>query len=688
LSIIVISSIILSLFSYIYFTQTTDKIQSLAIRELQTNSEIEAFSISNGLGNAIYAISSNLELIATSASTMESNVSRIQILLDKALESTANLTDGYYLLDKDGKLVTFTGMDKKDNAKYVGTDLSFREYFKVPKQNGTNYISTVINSNDNIPRMYISVPIFSSPASQDGNMSSSTNVNESSSISRTLEGVVFASVETKMLGRFLEDQIHPKFPGDVTFVDRNGTILYTQNQTLIGEGIFGKEFQKTVNLILKDKAVEFNSIIRNAMNSYSGLDEFAFGNNVTTIAYDPVVTVGKKDVDTPYRIGTVFIAAPHTLAEDVVSYINLQNSLAFIIIAIIVAISFVSAILLLKWNRVLRSMVNQKTRELKETVMELSQSNTDLTETKNALTSTIAELGVANSKLKVANQALKQHDIQQKEFINIAAHELRTPSQAVSGNLELIAIFHLPSLLEGTSANYEKIDKEFEEMVKDKDQLHDFIEGLLSTYRNSQRLEKIVSDILDVSRIEGKRLELNKELVNINEKVKNVIKDVHEKASEVNETPTVKPIDIRFETEQDPLTVLIDKTRMFQAISNLLNNAIKFSDNGSITITVKKDTFDSYYNVDNSYTIATKNHINKNYVNSVIVSIKDRGKGIDNEILSKLFNKFVTKSEKGTGLGLYIAKSIIEAHGGEIWAQNNKDGRGATFSFRLPLPND
>ena len=225
-------------------------------------------------------------------------------------------------------------------------------------------------------------------------------------------------------------------------------------------------------------------------------------------------------------------------------------------------------------------------------------------------------------------------------------------------------------------------------MVKDKDQLHDFIEGLLSTYRNSQRLAKIVSDILDVSRIEGKRLELNKELFNINEKVKNVIKDVHEKASEANKTTNVKPIDIRFETEQDPLTVLIDKTRMFQAISNLLNNAIKFSDNGSITITVKKDTSDSYYNNDNSYTIATKNHINKNYVNSVIVSIKDRGKGIDNEILSKLFNKFVTKSEKGTGLGLYIAKSIIEAHGGEIWAQNNKDGRGATFSFRLPLSND
>jgi signal transduction histidine kinase len=344
--------------------------------------------------------------------------------------------------------------------------------------------------------------------------------------------------------------------------------------------------------------------------------------------------------------------------------------------------------LLLKWNRVLGTLVNQKTRELKETVRELGLSNTNLTETKNALTSTNKELAIANSRLKDANKALEQHDIQQKEFINIAAHELRTPSQAISGNIELIEITHLPSLLEGTSANYEKIDKEFEDMVKDKHQLHGFIEGLLSTYRNSQRLEKIVTDILDVSRIEGKRLELRRELVNINEKVKNVIRDVHEKASDTDKTTNVKPIDIHFETEQDPLMVLIDRTRMFQAISNLLNNAIKFSDNKPITISVKKDTFNSNNSDTQPDIKVTEYQDTKNPLSSVIVSIKDQGKGIDPEILSKIFNKFVTKSQKGTGLGLYIAKSIIEAHGGEIWAENNKDGKGATFSFRLGLSNE
>jgi signal transduction histidine kinase len=685
LSIIIVSSIVLSLFSYNYFTQTNDKIQSLAIRELQTNSEIEAFSLSNGLGNAINTIRSNLELIANSPSTTDWNISKIQILLNKGLESTASLTDGYYLLDKEGKIVTFTSIDEKDNSKYVGTDLSSREYFNIPKQNGTIYISTVIISNDNIPRLYISVPIFSSFAPQVTNVDNRTNGNESLSISKTFEGVVFASIETKMLGRFLEDQIHPNFPGDVTFVDRNGTILYTQNQTLIGEGIFGQKFQRAVNLLLKDRSAEFNSIIRNAMNSNNGMNEFTFGNNVTTIAYDSVTAGGKKVLESSDKIGTLFIAAPHTLAEDVTATINFQTSLTFIIIGTIITISFITAILLLKWNRLLGSLVNQKTGELKEMVKELSQSNSDLTKTKNALTNTNQELAISNSKLKDANKALEQHDIQQKEFINIAAHELRTPSQAISGNIELIEIAYLPSLLKGTSANYEKIDKEFEDMVKDKQQLHGFIEGLMSTYRNSRRLEKIVSDILDVSRIEGKRLELDKEIFNINEKVKNVIRDIHEESSETSKAGNVKPVDIRFETEQDPLMVLIDRTRMFQAISNLINNAIKFSDNGPITISIKKDLFDSTRIEKKSDIVTTKNQNDKSQANGVIVSIKDKGKGIDEEILPQLFNKFVTKSEKGTGLGLYIAKRIIEAHGGEIWAQNNQDGKGATFTFRLPL---
>ncbi len=685
LSIIILSSIILSIFSYIYFNQSTSQIQSLAVRELETNSEIEAFSISNGLENALYTIGSNLELIATSPAMMDWNISRIQVLLEKGLDSTANITDGYYLLDKNGILVTFTGIDNKDNAKYRGTDSSSREYFKVPKENGSNYISTVLVSNDDIPRMYISVPVFSETLSQVEDSADKASLNESNDISKYFEGVVFASIETKMLGRYLENQIHPNFPGDLTFVDRNGTILYTQNQTIIGENIFGPEFQSTVRLILKDKAEAFNTIISNAMNSTNGLNEFAFDKNLTTIAYDSVMVPGKEESQSPDRIGTLFIAAPHTLAEDVVSLINLHTLVTFIMISAIVAISFIIAVLLLKWNRVLGSLVNQKTNELKAAVSELSQSNDNLTETKNALASSNKELAISNSRLKDVNNALERHDVMQKEFINIAAHELRTPSQAVSGNLELIELSYIPSLLEGASDNYEKIDKELEDLVKDKDQLHGFITSLLSTYRNSHRLEKIVNDILDVSRIEGNRLELHKELININVKIRNVIKDLYTKATEDPGSTKNKHIDIRFETDQDPIMVLADKTRIFQAISNLLNNAIKFSGSEPIIVSVKNTDWSEIHELVDPLAITTEDQNNPREEKIIIISIKDRGKGIDKEILSKIFTKFVTKSESGTGLGLYIAKNIIEAHGGKIWAQNNNEGIGATFSFSLPL---
>jgi signal transduction histidine kinase len=117
-----------------------------------------------------------------------------------------------------------------------------------------------------------------------------------------------------------------------------------------------------------------------------------------------------------------------------------------------------------------------------------------------------------------------------------------------------------------------------------------------------------------------------------------------------------------------------DRNRLIQVVSNLLNNAIKFTNEGNITIIVerKKD--------------------NSNNNNEIVVSIKDTGTGIDQQILPKLFTKFATKStaEGGTGLGLFISKTIIEKHGGRIWAMNNAttingDGKGATFAFSLPI---
>lgn len=394
LPIIIASSIVLAIFSFNYFTQTANKIQGLAIDDLQINSEIEAYSISNSLSNAISAITTNLQIIASSPSTNQENISRIQTLLDIGLESTSNLTDGYYYLNRDGKLVTFTGIEKEENAGYTDIDLSHRSYFQVPKENGTLFISTIIDSNDNVPRMYISMPIFtdtinittalpaaSSEYNNQTRLLQTTELNDDKNNAdiTTFNGVIVASIEAKTLGNFLEGQIHPKFDGSIGFIDRYGTIIYSQNQTFIGKNYFGEEFQSYLKSVLKDKEEGFNNIINRSLNSESGVSEFSFENTSTTIAYEAVSEPKiNNNIEYDDRIGTLFITVPHTLATDVASLIDNQNITNFIIIVLIAAVATVTVIILLRWNRVLGEIVNQKTSQLKESVDKLRKANEDL----------------------------------------------------------------------------------------------------------------------------------------------------------------------------------------------------------------------------------------------------------------------------------------------------------------------
>jgi len=201
----------------------------------------------------------------------------------------------------------------------------------------------------------------------------------------------------------------------------------------------------------------------------------------------------------------------------------------------------------------------------------------------------------------------------------------------------------------------------------------------------------LINDILDTSRIEGNKLELHKESFNLNEKIQNVIKDLHSKINlNLSHGKSFKINDITFEPQGDPINVLADKVRIFEVISNLINNAIKFSNGQTITISTKKvpkkEIEAHLHHHQKEGSIVKTENKDEDMMMMVVVSIRDRGKGIDPDILPRLFTKFTTKSDQGTGLGLYIAKNIVQAHGGQIWAQNNYDkDKGATFSFSLPL---
>ena len=229
-------------------------------------------------------------------------------------------------------------------------------------------------------------------------------------------------------------------------------------------------------------------------------------------------------------------------------------------------------------------------------------------------------------------EQLKVHDRMQKEFINIAAHELRTPTQAILGYAEL-------SQMQGSNVN------------KD--------EALSKIVKNAERLQRLTEDILDVTRIESQTLKLDKRKFDLRDMAASVLDDYR------NRIRNGKNMELVLLNADKAAFVVADKGRISQVLSNLVSNALKFTKSGTISVSIKE----------------VKNDDHKK---EFIATVKDTGTGIDSDIMPQLFTKFVSKSQTGTGLGLFISKSIVEAHGGRIWAEHNPDGKGATFRFSLP----
>jgi signal transduction histidine kinase len=246
--------------------------------------------------------------------------------------------------------------------------------------------------------------------------------------------------------------------------------------------------------------------------------------------------------------------------------------------------------------------------------------------------------------VKEANERLTLHDKMQQEFINVAAHELRTPIQPI---LTTVGILHSRK---GHVSNQ---------------QMDDSLEMI---HRNAQRLKRLAEDILDVTKIETQSLILNKERLNLNDVVISTIKDVKNQIQD--RWDSRGEAQISYESKgDDTIFIQADRYRISQLIANLVSNALKFVKPHvglvSISIDKKEDV------------VAVGQQV-------ALVNVKDNGTGIDPDIFPRLFEKFASKSFKGTGLGLFICRSIVKAHGGRIWAENNRD-KGATFYYTLPI---
>jgi signal transduction histidine kinase len=418
--------------------------------------------------------------------------------------------------------------------------------------------------------------------------------------------------------------------------DKNENYIVTPRTQLLGKNYFAKDVQE----FFHHNQIQ-NKLYNQVFSGKPGYAVYDFGGGERLNTGYPVFLSGKPTyfvfVVTP--TATIYSQVDNVLFSQRIETLSL---LVGATVAIVVLIVF-----LIKWSNL--------SEEVKRRGEELEEAN--------------GELEIANKQLSLSNEQLKLREKAQQEFINIAAHELRTPIQPIIGLSEILRSKNA----EGQSQHSQQ-------------------ETILDVIiRNAKRLQRLSQVILDITRIESGLLTLNKEQLNLQRVIVNTIDDYsnHIRSSNGN-VKIVCGINKEEETtqgggggtgqqqqQQDQLlhkhvtnqenisSILVeaDKVRITQVIDNLVSNALKFTKEGTISISV-----------------VTNDH------GQAVVSVKDTGQGIDPIILPKLFTKFATKSEfGGTGLGLFISRNIIEAHGGKMWAENNASGNGASFYFSLPL---
>jgi signal transduction histidine kinase len=594
LLIIAIIGIGLSILSYQYSSFTANEIANISSQDVRSNAKIEVYQLSRILVRSMESISNNLQSLSNSISLLDIKNDNIQRLFDSAQTSTKDLTNGYYMFDMNGEIVSKTS-NKSIAAEYTGIRPNSTQLLLSPKTSNSTYYSSIVDVDNQFPLLFISYPVLRTNVTQ-GNVTIQSNMSK-------FEGIVFTTIDLAKLGNFLQKELSPEFASNVGLIDKNGVILYSKNRDVVGNNYLTPEFQ---DLIPPEIKGEYNNILATSLTGGSGLRDISFNDNMTTIAYQPIT------LDREF-LWSLYISTPHSLASNVGYLINQQKNFSTIVIIVVGSMAFGIAFLILSWNKRLEGAVESRTVQLKTT-------NESLTE--------------SNSLLASANKQLEIHDNMQKEFINVAAHELRTPIMPILGEAELLEN-------DISDNDYAKVSKE----------------QISSIIRNAKRLDRLAADILDVTNIEGKSLKLNKASFDIDE----ILSELVTEYSRQIEGDLAKNKKLTISYEPIHVKIFADRYRITQVISNIINNAIKFTDQGVISI---------IGNVNDK---------------ELSVQISDTGKGIDGEIVSRLFDKFVSRSEQGTGLGLFISKNIIESHGGTISGFNQENGTGATFIFTLPL---
>jgi signal transduction histidine kinase len=575
----VISVIIIAVASYglfFYFQRVNEKSIRESIFEQELERQINSTkSVSQHVGSDLRLVTSMLQDLADSLYLQNEMLSgdKISNLLEEKFKQLNSVTKVDSLLITDNEGVITTHKASPGMKTFVNIDISSNEYMKQTMDNLQPVYSNGFTGIDGKYRIVITYPI--------------TSIEDGHYI-----GTVVANLPTieffKNYGNV--NDINSQF---LVAFDRKGNLLAVgASGDLVGKNFFGNETQQFIN---------YNKVLNN-------LTKYLLAGNAGHAIYD--YGRGERlNTQSPILVGTQLAYFVQVVTPTDRIYLKIDSVLftegtkMFSLLTGTTAAIIVLVFLLRKWYSTLQDEVTKRTSDLNE----------------------------SNYKLMKANESLKIKDEAQNQFINVAAHELRTPIQPI-----LNAIYLMQSSDLSTSKKNQYID-----IIK----------------RNTEKLGRLAEDILDVTRIESNSLRLMMERLNLYDLILNIVKEYKRNIQFI-----YKDLVVNYESSSKTIFVKGDRLRLNQVLLNLLDNAGKFTKKGSIIVTTEVMS------------------------NQVQVTVKDSGVGIHPEIFPKLFSKFATRSDRGTGLGLFISRSIIEAHGGKIWAENDsqKEG-GATFNFTLPL---
>ena len=448
---------------------------------------------------------------------------------------------------------------------------------------------------------------------------------------------------------------------DIDLLSKDGLIIYSNNDP---KAVLQK---KVMGLAIFDK-------LRNSTNNnnietqIAGSGDAQINNSNTDATTGNTIFIGAKQPEfLDYKGNDWFLILAVNKEDAFKSVTLLRNEfiiVAVVILSISIALVFIFARSISKPIARLRDVTNEVSKGNFDIKVDVQKGADDeLAQLSSSFENMRKTILARTKEVLKANEELRQKDRLKDEFINVAAHELRTPIQPI---LSLCYVLG-HRIKKGNVTGATSSQQQQQQLRQEEEQLLDVI------VRNAKRLHRLAEDILDVTRIEGKDLTLNLQRFDLIATLSDIVRDSRQQINQIG-----RNVKLVFENEEissgstnsnNKIFVTADRNRINQVISNLLSNAIKFTEQGTISVKVVVVVTDS----------------NEHNKEEALISIKDTGIGIHSDILPQLFTKFTSKSFQGIGLGLFISRKIIEAHGGRIWAENNPDGIGATFYFTLAL---